>query len=79
MCVKNVLFESFIFSRLHFVVDAQLKSVMKDSQLLLNYLHSRHSPAEIGEIKNKKEKYKEELLKQCAYQTPNNNVFDFIH
>lgn len=42
----------------------QLKNVMSDSQLLLNYLHSRHSPVEQSEIMEKKQQNRVELEKK---------------
>jgi len=51
----------------YFFAGGQLKNVMSDSQLLLNYLHSRHSPVEQSEIMEKKQQSRVELEKKCMY------------
>ncbi|KAF0767688.1 methyltransferase-like protein 17, mitochondrial [Aphis craccivora] len=43
----------------------QLKNVMSDGQLLLNYLYSRHSPTEQNELMEKKQQNRVELEKKC--------------
>jgi len=45
----------------------QLKNVMSDGQLLLNYLYSRHSPVEQRELMEKKQQNRVELEKKCMY------------
>lgn len=53
-----------VLNRLIFFVDTQLKAVVSDGQLLLNYLHSRHVPAEHNEIMEKKQQHRIELEKK---------------
>lgn len=40
---------------------------MTNAPLLVNYMHSRHCPAEENEIKAKKEQHAIELKKKCMY------------
>lgn len=51
----------------YILAGGQLKNVMSDGQLLLNYLYSRHSPAEQNELMEKKEQNRVELEKKCRY------------
>lgn len=63
-CNKNVPLAS---NKNTFIVftDTQLKNVMSDGQLLMNYITSRHSPVEQDVLMEKKHQQKIELEKKC--------------
>ncbi|XP_025424225.1 methyltransferase-like protein 17, mitochondrial [Sipha flava] len=59
--IANPLPDSLIASIVKTLKDVQLKSLMTDSQLLVNYMHSRHSPVEASEKIEKKKFHQAEL------------------
>lgn len=73
--IHNSLFVLYIYL-LYIVVDAQLKSVLSNGQLLVNYLRSRHTPIENSQKMEKKQQYKVELEKKCMYLVPTNINID---